>query len=95
MVSARVPSNSSTSPRHLVAGRNVVVEPSYPFSWLAKRDLIPKGDLQRAAGRSEESTPEQQKLQTLEHVIDKIYGWIIKNPGDILNITYCLMVRQQ
>lgn len=65
----------------IVSGKNVVVEPSYPFSLLANRELILACDPQRAVGRSKYTAPERNKLQALEHVIEGIYEWLLENPN--------------
>lgn len=68
----------------IISGKNVSVEPSYPFSWLATRHLVTAGDPQRDIGRSHPLLPQGQNLEALRHVMDKIYDWIEKNPASIL-----------
>ena len=53
----------------IVSGRNVVVEPSYPFAWLATRQLVTASDPQRAVGRAEQDVLEEHESQVLGHGI--------------------------
>jgi site-specific DNA recombinase len=55
----------------LVFGKNVVVEPSYPFALLVNRQLVTAGDLEPDKCRTK---------QALEHVIEEIYDWLVKSP---------------
>jgi site-specific DNA recombinase len=79
---------SDAQKRHLVematsnrtiTGKDVVVEPSLPYSVFVNRDLIPACDLNQVTHRTGE-TPKHHSHQTLKRIVDTLWEWAIKAP---------------
>jgi site-specific DNA recombinase len=83
-----------TTSNRIVTGKNVLFEPSYPFSLLANRQAVTAGDLKRDIGRSDQNVPERHDLEALEHVIEEIYSWLTNNPQTVLTLPHNLSDRQ-
>ena len=83
----------------IVRGKNVSVEPFYPFALLARRADSSSCDLKQTVGRSVENMPKEAHIETnsmcrLGHVIEEIYDWFISNPQACASMTHILRSQE-